>query len=111
MSIELGAFYACDHVRPDGVTETNIMLVLEKRKNKFFEIESDFYVSETIELVDGKFDAMYTNDWLPQFLERKATPHEIEKFKRHRELYPDLESWKELFYEAFISKAALRKPV
>ncbi|MFY0397798.1 hypothetical protein ACOMH4_18490 [Bacillus sp. YIM B13449] len=105
MIIELGAFYAEDHVRPDGITDTNIMFVLKKRKNRYFEIESDFYVSETMEMVDGKFDAKYINDWLPQAFEREATPHEIEEFKRHRELYTNLKSWKELIFEAFSRQA------
>lgn len=83
MSIKIGDYYAMDHDNGEQI-ETNVVLVLSKRKNNEIEVEADFYVTETMELVDGKYDGFYTNDWLREFLEREATEDEIRMFKKHR---------------------------
>ncbi|MCY8911058.1 hypothetical protein P8907_19875 [Bacillus atrophaeus] len=92
-------FYADDHIREDSIIETIVMQIISKRNSSIGEVESDFYVTETMQLVDGNFESIYKNDWLPQFLKRKATESEVELFKYHRGLNGDLKHWAEFIRE------------
>ncbi|MGG4499038.1 hypothetical protein [Brevibacillus reuszeri] len=95
MKIVIGEFYAMDHKNSEDVIETNILHVLDVRENSAVEVEKQFYVTETMFLVDGQFDSIYKNDWLAEFFKRKATQSEIELFLQHRELNPELKQWAE----------------
>lgn len=94
MKILDGKFYANDHVTHD-TRDTNIMLVLSKRTNSDIEVESNFYITETMSLKNGEIESIHQNDWLPEFFEREATNAEIEIFKRNRESYGELKHWAE----------------
>ena len=85
MNIEIGAYYANDNETDFGM-ETNVMLVLSKRKNSEHEVDSYFYITETMFLEDGKIKSIHKSDWLPEFIERRATNREIELFKEGKRI-------------------------
>ncbi|MFC8959910.1 hypothetical protein [Bacillus amyloliquefaciens] len=99
MDLVIGRFYAGDHVNEDGVIETNVMRILAKRDGLMGEVSSEFYVTETMQLVDGQFESIYKNDWLPKYLKRVATDSEVEMFKYHRGLNGGLKTWAEIIQE------------
>ncbi|MCY9738126.1 hypothetical protein M5X17_31025 [Paenibacillus alvei] len=100
MRIEIGKFYAMDHENVEGQTETNVVHVLGIRDNFEFEVEKQFYITETLLLVDGKFDSIYKNDWLGEFFEREASTKEIDLFQKHKELEPEMKQWVELVIDS-----------
>ncbi|MDN4090935.1 hypothetical protein [Paenibacillus polymyxa] len=103
MKIKTGEFYAMDHENIDGVIETNILYVLGVRENTAIEVAKQFYVTETMFLIDGQFDSIYKNDWLGEFFERKATPQEIDLFHQQKKQNPELKQWAELVTGVWIS--------
>ncbi|WJZ23622.1 hypothetical protein LIS04_194 [Listeria phage LIS04] len=89
MSIKVGEFYCCDYTDAAGIVEVNVIKVTGIKDNNFI-------FSETMRLVNGEFDVMYSNEWLTNFLEREATNEEISKFYKHRESSSPLRSYTEL---------------
>ncbi|GEM_PF-4855981 len=76
--IEIGRFYANDFIYEDGKAEKNIILVVSKNN-----LEGSFK-TETLWITDGKIGDLYSNDWLSEFLQRKATLEEINLFNQER---------------------------
>lgn len=103
MEVVTGGFYALDHENGNGAIETNVLHVLSVRENESMEVVKQFYVTETMFLIDGEFDLIYKNDWLREFFKRKATEQEINLFKQHRDLNSELKHWAEYVTGVWIS--------
>ncbi|MDA2559867.1 hypothetical protein PDQ32_19620 [Bacillus cereus] len=88
MNIEVGKFYATDHMEGD-IKETNIILVLPNKENT-----PDFQIrTETMYLVNDEVNSLYENNWIPQCLKREATEKEIQVFQQQRNDLGDLQSY------------------
>lgn len=75
MNIEVGKFYATDHLEGD-IKETNIILVLPNK-----ETTPDFQIrTETMYLVNGEVNSIFENNWMSQFLKREATEKRYKYF-------------------------------
>jgi len=103
VEILTGGFYAIDHKNENGVIETNIIHVLSVRENSTIEVEKQFYVTETMLLVDNQFDSIYKNDWLAEFFKREATEYEIDIFHHYKNQNPQLKHWAEHVTGTWIS--------
>ncbi|MCR8641477.1 hypothetical protein NV379_02295 [Paenibacillus sp. N1-5-1-14] len=102
MEIEIGKFYAMDHENAKGEIETNVVHVLGIRDNFEIEVEKQFYLTETMFLINGKLDSIYKNDWLGCFFKREGTTEEIDLFLQSKESNPELKEWAELVVGSLI---------
>ncbi len=79
--VEIGKFYANEYIDEDGRTEKNIILVISEKDGSF--------KTETLWITEGDMGDLYSNDWLPQFIQRKATQDEVDLFNQERNKIDD----------------------
>lgn len=91
MEIEVGQFYANDHVE-DGIKDTNIILILPKKENT-----PQFQTrTETMWLRNGEIQYIYENNWISDFFQREATKEEVQLFKKQRSKFIELPTFSQL---------------
>ncbi|MGN7311499.1 hypothetical protein ACTHQ4_10375 [Alkalicoccobacillus gibsonii] len=91
--VKVGEFYAHDHVKDENTTETVVMLIKDITQGKAWGKDSNIAVTESMDLTNWKFELIYTNEWIPEFIERKATPGEIKLFKQERAKVEHIYPW------------------